>query len=210
MEACFAVPPQAARSTEPERMAAAMRNPSTRMKRIADAFRSRRLRVPSMMDRAVSFDREADVYDRVRPGYLESLIDAALSGREIRDVLEVGCGPGKLTVSLIARRLRVEAVEPGTNLAAIARRRAPEAEVHVARFEELALMDARFESVPHRVGLGAAELIDLQRTTATHLSLDAEGRERVERGMAGLVEQLGGSFPIRQLAVLAVAERRWV
>jgi hypothetical protein len=67
---------------------------------------------------------------------------------------------------------------------------------------------ARFESVPHRVGLGAAELIDLQRTTATHLSLDAEGRERVERGMAGLVEQLGGSFPIRQLAVLAVAERR--
>jgi len=160
------------------------------------------------MDRAVSFDREADVYDRVRPGYLESLIDAALSGREIRDVLEVGCGPGKLTVSLIARRLRVEAVEPGTNLAAIARRRAPEAEVHVARFEELALMDARFESVPHRVGLGAAELIDLQRTTATHLSLDAEGRERVERGMAGLVEQLGGSFPIRQLAVLAVAERR--
>ena len=67
---------------------------------------------------------------------------------------------------------------------------------------------ARFESVPHRVDFGAAELIDLQRTTATHLSLQAEEQARAERGMVELVEQLGGTFPIRQLAVLAVAERR--
>jgi hypothetical protein len=67
---------------------------------------------------------------------------------------------------------------------------------------------ARFAWVPHRVELGAAELIDNQRTTATHLSLEAEEQERVERGMVELVEQFGGTFPIRQLAVLAVAERR--
>jgi SAM-dependent methyltransferase len=264
------------------------------------------------MHRGLAFDRVAELYDRVRPGYPEQLIDAALGGQPVRDVLEVGCGPGRLTGALVARGLHVEAIEPGANLASIARRRTPEVEVHVARFEELELAEAsfdavfsatafhwvdpsigwakaarvlrprgtlallsyvyvtdddtrpsqealrdlygapwqlrdgrdviegalarvdnvsavwasledpaieaeeagqlfgraRFESFPHRVDLGAAELIDLQRTTATHLRLDAEEQERVERGMVELVEQFGGTFPIRQLAVLAVAERR--
>jgi SAM-dependent methyltransferase len=264
------------------------------------------------MQRGLAFDHVAELYDRARPGYPDRLIDAALRGQPVRDVLEVGCGSGRLTAALVARGLRVEAIEPGAHLAAIAARRAPKADIHVARFEELepadasfdavfsatafhwvhpgigwakaarvlrtrgtlallsyvyvtddetrpsqeALRDlyraswqlrderdvvegalarvdnissvwawledpaieadkagrlfgrARFESVPHRVDLGALELIDLQRTTATHLSLDAEEQERVERGMVQLVEELGGTFPIRQLAVVAVAKRR--
>src|SRR5439155_23108739 len=63
-------------------------------------------------------------------------------------------------------------------------------------------------SVPHRLDLDAAELVDLQQTTATHLDLGDAQRERVERGMVELVERLGGTFPLRQLAVLAVAERQ--
>jgi hypothetical protein len=47
-----------------------------------------------------------------------------------------------------------------------------------------------------------------RRTTATHLSLGAAEQERVEREMARLVERLGDTFPIRRLAVLALAERR--
>jgi SAM-dependent methyltransferase len=265
-----------------------------------------------VIDRALSFDRVAEVYDRVRPGYPEAFIDLALDGLQVRDVLEIGCGSGQLTVALTARGVRVEAVEPGANLAEIARRRAPGAEVHVARFEELesaaesfdavfsatafhwvepaigwakaarilrpggvlallshvyvtdettlrsqkALRDiygaswqlraeravvegalaragnisavwgwlenpaievaeaarlfgeARLESIPHRLDVEAAELVDLQRTTATHLSLDCAEQKRVEHETVELVERLGGSFPIRQLAVLALAERR--
>jgi len=89
---------------------------------------------------ALGFDRVAEVYDRVRPGHPESLLDVALADRSIRDVLEVGCGTGQLTAALIPRGLRVDAVEPGSRL--------------------------------------------------------------------GLVDRLGGTFRIRQLAVVAVAQRR--
>jgi SAM-dependent methyltransferase len=264
------------------------------------------------MERGLAFDRVAELYDRVRPGYPDRLLDAALCERPIRDVLEVGCGTGQLTVELIRRRLRVEAVEPGAKLASIARRRAPTAQIHIARFEDLELREAsfdalfsatafhwvdprvgwakaacvlrqgamlallahvyvtneetrsaqealrdvyeapwnlrdekdvvagalarldnisllwawienpaiglaeagelfggaRFRAVPHRVDLTAAQLLDLQRTTATHLSLGAARREYVEHGISELVAGLGGGFPICQLAVLAVADRR--
>ena len=264
------------------------------------------------MQRGFLFDRVAGLNDRVRPEYPERLVDSALADRTVRDVLEVGCGAGQLTAALVGRGLHVEAIEPGANLAAIARRRAPEARVRVARFEELEPSDAsfdavfsatafhwvdprvgwakaarilrpggilallshvyvtdeqtrpsqealrdlygapwqlrdereivagaivrtdnisavwawlenpaieieeagrlfgevRFESVPHWLDLDAAELVDLQRTTATHLDLGDAQRERVERGMVELVERLGGTFPLRQLAVLAVAERQ--
>jgi SAM-dependent methyltransferase len=61
---------------------------------------------------------------------------------------------------------------------------------------------------PHEADLDASELLDLQRTTATHLTLDPERVEEVERGIVALVERLGGRFPLRQLAVLALAQRR--
>ena len=99
------------------------------------------------MQRGLAFDRVAELYDRARPGYPERLIDEALRDRPIRDVLEVGCGPGRLTAALVARGLHVEVIEPGANLAAIARGRTPEVEVHVARFEELELADASFDAV---------------------------------------------------------------
>src|SRR2546423_7492818 len=99
------------------------------------------------MQGGLAFDRVAELYDRARPRHPERLIDAALGDQPVREVLEVGCGPGRLTAALVARGLRVEAIEPGANLAAIARRRTPEVKVHVALFEDLELADASFDAL---------------------------------------------------------------
>jgi ubiquinone/menaquinone biosynthesis C-methylase UbiE len=60
------------------------------------------------------FDAVAAEYDRSRPTYPDELVDAAceLAGSANGDeVLEVGCGTGQLTRSLVARGLHVTAVE---------------------------------------------------------------------------------------------------
>src|SRR6185437_6111975 len=68
------------------------------------------------------FDEIAAEYDRHRPAYPDSLIDRACQVAGIGrgdHVLEVGCGSGQLTRALLARGLRVTAVEPGQNLIAL-------------------------------------------------------------------------------------------
>jgi SAM-dependent methyltransferase len=87
------------------------------------------------------FDRVAPEYDRHRPTYPEQLIDRAceLAGLVSGDpVLEIGCGTGQLTRSLLARDLRVTAIEPGAQLAGLARQRLQDT-------GELALVNARLE-----------------------------------------------------------------
>src|SRR5690242_861612 len=95
------------------------------------------------------FDDVAEAYDAARPGYPDELVAAAVSrgglARGSR-VLEVGCGTGKLTESLLAHGLDVDAVDPGANMVAVARRRAPAARYHVGRFEDVDLPRA-FEAV---------------------------------------------------------------
>jgi ubiquinone/menaquinone biosynthesis C-methylase UbiE len=69
------------------------------------------------------FDEVADEYDRTRPMYPDALVDRAceVAGLGTGDpVLEIGCGTGQLTRSLVARGLRVTAVEPGENLIRLA------------------------------------------------------------------------------------------
>jgi SAM-dependent methyltransferase len=99
------------------------------------------------MEKGLVFDRVAAEYDRVRPTYPAELIDAALAGAEIRRVLEIGCGTGKLTHALAARGLEVEAVEPGVNLAALALRRVPQLRVHQGRFEDVELPLGAYDAV---------------------------------------------------------------
>ncbi|MCC6174489.1 MAG: class I SAM-dependent methyltransferase [Chloroflexi bacterium] len=91
---------------------------------------------------AQTFDRVADLYDRVRPGYpaalfrdLRELAPVPESGR----IVEIGCGTGQATVALARWGCPLVCFEPGSNMAAVARRnltRFPLVEVRTGRFED--------------------------------------------------------------------------
>jgi ubiquinone/menaquinone biosynthesis C-methylase UbiE len=97
------------------------------------------------------FDDVAAEYDRHRPTYPDELVDQACRVAGLRsgdEVLEVGCGSGQLTRSLVVRGLRVTAVEPGANLVALARGKVDGAVEFVnARFEDAPLPRERFRAV---------------------------------------------------------------
>ena len=95
---------------------------------------------PSRRDGRV-FDEVAAEYDRCRPAYPDELVDRAccVAGIGSGDrVLEVGCGTGQLTRSLLARGLRVVALEPGTHLMSLA-------EANLAGRGDVEFVNARFE-----------------------------------------------------------------
>jgi SAM-dependent methyltransferase len=99
------------------------------------------------------FDEIAAEYDRHRPAYPAELIDQAcrVAGIGSGDrVLEVGCGTGQLTRSLVGRGLRVTALEPGANLIALARQNlagAGAVEFVNAQLEDARLPSERFRAV---------------------------------------------------------------
>ncbi|GAB3739317.1 class I SAM-dependent methyltransferase [Microlunatus parietis] len=97
-----------------------------------------------------TFGAAAERYDRTRPSYPGVMLDrlAELGGLAPGDrVLEIGCGTGQLTRSLVARGYRVTAVELSEDLAAVARRNVPEAEVITGDFEQWPLPDEPFAAV---------------------------------------------------------------
>jgi ubiquinone/menaquinone biosynthesis C-methylase UbiE len=103
------------------------------------------------------FDEVADEYDRTRPMYPDALVDRVceVAGLGSGDpVLEIGCGSGQLTRSLVARGLRVTAVEPGGNLIRLAGQNLAgtgsgwgSVELVNARFEDAALPSGYFRAV---------------------------------------------------------------
>ncbi len=89
------------------------------------------------------FDGVAEAYDAARSGYPQELVDAAIAAGRLdgaRAILEIGSGTGKLTELLVARGLRVHAVEPGANLTEAARRRLGDTDA--VRFEQSTFEDA--------------------------------------------------------------------
>lgn len=99
------------------------------------------------------FDSVAEAYDAVRSGYPPALVDLAIGRGGLRAggrVLEIGSGTGKLTELLVERGLRVDAVEPGPNMAAAARRRVGETDAltfHIGPFEDVDLPEEEFDAV---------------------------------------------------------------
>ncbi len=83
-------------------------------------------------DRAESFGSAAEQYDRYRPGYPAALIDELLAA-DPSNALDVGCGTGKVAVSLMRHGLSVLGVEPDARMAEVARRH--HVPVEVASFE---------------------------------------------------------------------------
>jgi SAM-dependent methyltransferase len=87
------------------------------------------------------FDRIADVYDRVRPGYPPAMFDdlAELAGiGPGSTVLEIGCGTGQASVRLAERGCDLLAVELGPRLAERAAER-------LARFDSARVVVADFD-----------------------------------------------------------------
>lgn len=97
------------------------------------------------------FDEIADDYDRHRPTYPDALVNRACEGiAPGAAVLEIGCGTGQLTRSLLARGLRVTAVEPGPRLLARAREQldgAGDVQFVNARLEDAPLPRAHYSAV---------------------------------------------------------------
>ncbi|WP_349827764.1 class I SAM-dependent methyltransferase [Brevibacterium litoralis] len=111
-----------------------------------------------------AFGQEADRYDRVRPGYPDTAVEALLDGLpEAPRVLDLGAGTGKLSGHLVSALERRRAPEgrgehgmwgehgAGTVVAvdpdAAALQRNPAAEVHVGTGEEIPLPDASVDLV---------------------------------------------------------------
>jgi SAM-dependent methyltransferase len=98
------------------------------------------------------FNAVAEAYELHRPAYPDALVDRACELGGLRSgatVLEIGCGTGQLTRSLLARGLRVTAVEPGERLLARAREHldgAGKVEFISRRFEDTALPAARYSA----------------------------------------------------------------
>ncbi len=80
----------------------------------------------SREQRRLAFGRVAELYDRARPSYPPALVDDVLASVPSSEALEVGAGTGKATVLFAARGMRVRALEPSAQMAAIARRRCAE------------------------------------------------------------------------------------
>ncbi len=99
------------------------------------------------------FNEVAIEYDRNRPAYPDALVDQAceLAGIKGGDrVLEIGCGTGQLTRSLLARGLRVTALEPGDQLIGVAEENLKDAgdvEFVHARLEDMPLPHESYKAV---------------------------------------------------------------
>jgi ubiquinone/menaquinone biosynthesis C-methylase UbiE len=100
-----------------------------------------------------AFDEVAAEYHHSRPTYPDELVDRGcrVAGIASGDhVLELGCGSGQLTQSLVSRGLHVTALDPGKRLVALARRTLQdrgEVEFVNARFEDSRLAGGRFRAV---------------------------------------------------------------
>jgi SAM-dependent methyltransferase len=71
------------------------------------------------------FGEVAELYDRHRPTYPDVVVDDLVKLAGLRPgslVLEIGAGTGKATMLFAARGMRVVAVEPSAEMAAVARR----------------------------------------------------------------------------------------
>jgi ubiquinone/menaquinone biosynthesis C-methylase UbiE len=96
------------------------------------------------------FNDVAEDYDRHRPSYPDALVDQACEAAGIgpgAGVLEIGCGTGQLTKSLLARGLRVTAVEPGKQMIARARDQLDDVQFINARLEDAPVPCAGYAAV---------------------------------------------------------------
>lgn len=177
------------------------------------------------------FDEVAEDYDRHRPTYPDVLVDRACEGIEPgAAVLEIGCGTGQLTRSLLARGLRVTAVEPGRQLIVRARERLNglgDVQFVNARLEDVSTARARYSAVFSASAIhwidpdvswrkAADALVDDGRIALVsyfglHDPRSADDQQALRAGMATISPDFAADWPIyRDLAatLAGVAARR--
>ncbi len=126
-----------------------------------------RLRMRPRSKSRDAFDEVANVYDKVRPGYPEQLIEdvVCLSGVPYRGrILEIGCGTGQATIPFAKRGYSMLCLEIGENLSAIARqncRQYTNVEIRTVSFEDwrpevssfdLVISATAFHWIPPEIG----------------------------------------------------------
>ncbi|MCX5315823.1 bifunctional 2-polyprenyl-6-hydroxyphenol methylase/3-demethylubiquinol 3-O-methyltransferase UbiG [Streptomyces sp. NBC_00154] len=118
---------------------------------------------PNQRDLGRVFNEVPELNYRVRPGYPDELFAdlVTVTGRDERSsVLEVGCGSGQATRSLAVLGCSVTAIEPGAEMAALARQRIAtfrKVEVETSTFEEWDDRGGRFDVL---VGASAWPWVD--------------------------------------------------
>ena len=105
------------------------------------------------MNQLFAFDEVAELYDAHRAAYPPALIDDVIAAADLMAddaLLEVGCGTGQATEAFARRGYDIVAVEPGPELARVARRRLaawPNAAVVETRFEDWRMETGVFRAV---------------------------------------------------------------
>lgn len=99
----------------------------------------------------ITFEEVADLFNEVRPGYPDKLVEDVLNLADIPPdgrILEIGCGPGNATLPYAQRGYHITAIELGERLSALAERnlsRFPRVQVIKSAFEEWPLEEKAFD-----------------------------------------------------------------
>ena len=184
--------------------------------------------------RGVVFGALASEYARARPGYPSRLVEAASRRAGLRRgsrVLEIGCGTGQLTRSLVRRGYEVHALEPDPRMAAQARR-APATvvsghgahlEIVEQTIEDADLPDSAYDAVFsasafHWVdpAVGWVKVARVLRpggrfTLLSHLIVEDAWSSASMRGLLAVYQsRTGNSWPIRSAAQVigGITQRR--
>jgi SAM-dependent methyltransferase len=143
--------------------------------------RDRREARPLAQERSRLFDQHAEVYDRFRPTYPDSVIDELLGPVPAGlDVLDVGCGSGIASRQMAQRGAKVLGVELAPLMAEIARGHG--IEVEIAAFEGWDAAGRTFDRV---TSAQAWHWLDLPIATAKAASVLRPG------GKLGLIWNAG-------------------
>lgn len=145
------------------------------------------------------FDTLAAEYDANRPAYPGVLIDRACAELAAgEEVLEVGCGTGQLTSSLVARGLHVTALDPGSRLLALAAQQLGGVRFINAPFETAEVPEGRYRAV---FSASAFHWVD------PDLSWSRAARALAPGGTLALIQHCGVAAEDDQAAVLEVLRR---
>src|SRR5439155_1670286 len=138
------------------------------------------------------FGRVAEEYERVRPSYPASLVDQALSraGAGAGDtVVEIGCGTGKLTRTLVERGVRVDdevlwagADERRDNISELWSWLCHHHELAVPEAAEL-FEDVEITREPSEQDVPLEDYLARIRTTNNYLRMDAGTQQRLEQAL---------------------------